>query len=69
MTLDEYLNRPGAETASEFGEKCEPPLSAASISRIRKGLQNLSRDTMLSIIAASGDAITAEGLLGRREAA
>lgn len=62
MTLDQYLKAAGT-TAAEFGARCVPPISEASISRIRKGTQNISRNTMLSIIAASGNQVTAEGLL------
>jgi len=63
MTLDEYLSAPGAPTAADFGAACDPPLSEASISRIRKGRQNITRDTMLSIIAASGGQVTLAGLV------
>lgn len=63
MTLDEYLNTPNAPTAEEFGARCSPPISTASISRIRKGRQNITRDVMLSIIAASYDQVTPDGLL------
>lgn len=63
MTLDEYLSRPGAPSAAEFAARCNPPLSPMSISRIRKGRQNITRDTMLSIIAASGGMVTSDGLL------
>lgn len=69
MTLDQYLSLPGAPTASEFGAKCEPPLTEASISRIRRGLQNITRDTMRTIIAASDGIITAEGLIRPAKAA
>jgi hypothetical protein len=69
MTLDEYLSRPGSPTNEAFGERCSPPLSGASISRIRKGGQNITLDTIRSIILASGGKVTAEGLLIRREAA
>lgn len=62
MTLDQYLKTEGV-TAADFGAKCRPPISEASISRIRKGKQNISRDLMLSIIAASNNKVTAEGLL------
>lgn len=63
MTLDQYLSSPGAPTAAEFGARCEPPISEASISRIRQRRQNLSRDVMLRIIAASDGKVTAEGLI------
>jgi hypothetical protein len=62
MTLDQYLAAEGV-TAADFGARCDPPISEASISRIRRGGQNITRDTMLSIIRASGDRVTAEGLL------
>lgn len=68
MTLDQYLTLPGSPTAKEFGERCVPPISEASISRIRKGEQNMTRDTMLAIIAASGEIVTAEGLVGKAAA-
>lgn len=69
MTLDEYLNTPDAPTAADFGARCEPPLSGPSIWRIRNGKQNITIDTMRSIILASGGKVTAEALLIRREAA
>jgi hypothetical protein len=68
MTLDQFLNLPGSPTASAFGAKCNPPISEASISRIRKGIQNVPRDTMLSIIEASEGLVSAEGLLVRKVA-
>lgn len=61
MTLDQYLRSKGAPTAAEFGAKVG--LSEASISRIRKGEQNITRDVMLSIIAASGNKVTADALV------
>ena len=66
MTLDQYLSSAGAPTAAEFGSKVG--ISEASISRIRKGGQNVSRDIMLRIIAASGDKVTADGLVQERAA-
>lgn len=68
MTLDQYLSLPGSPTAGDFGAACDPPLSEASISRIRKFSQNITRDTMRSIIEASGGLVTAEGLV-RKQAA
>lgn len=62
MTLDRYLNLPGSPTGEAFGQLCNPKLSAVSIWRIRHGKQNITRDTMLSIILASGGVVTAEGL-------
>ena len=63
MTLDQFLNLPGSPTAKEFGERCDPPISEASVSRIRKGEQNITRETMRAIIAASGGLVTADGLV------
>lgn len=67
MTLDQYLSDEKL-TAAEFGERCNPTISEASISRIRRGGQNISSDVMLAIIRASGGKITAEGLLSVRAA-
>lgn len=69
MTLDQYLSLQGSPTNEEFGKRCDPPLSGVSIWRIRQGKQNITVDTMRSIILASGGQVTAEGLLIRREAA
>jgi hypothetical protein len=67
MTLDQFLSSPNAPTPAEFGARCNPPLSEASISRIRRRKQNLRRDTIRSIIAASGGLVTAEGLISLPE--
>jgi hypothetical protein len=69
MTLDQYLDLPSSPTNAEFGARCSPNLSGVSIGRIRKGIQNITVDTMRSIILASGGQVTAEGLLVRKEAA
>lgn len=61
MTLDQYLNLPGAPTAADFGANVG--ISEASISRIRKGEQNITRDVMARIIEASGGKVTAEALV------
>jgi hypothetical protein len=63
MTLDQYLSLPGSPMAAEFGARCEPPISEASISRIRRGEQNITRETMRSIIEASSGLVTADGLV------
>lgn len=63
MTLDQYLGLPGSPTASEFGARCNPSISGASISRIRRGEQNITRETMIAIIEASGGHVTAESLV------
>lgn len=61
MTLDQYLRSDGAPKAAEFG--LLTGLSEASISRIRKGEQNITRDVMLAIIKASGGIVTAGDLV------
>ena len=61
MTLDQYLRSDGSPTAAEFGARVG--LTEASISRIRKGQQNITRDTMAAIIEASGGKVTAESLV------
>lgn len=60
MTLDQYLaatGRTGSDFASAVG------LTEASVSRIRKGQQNITRDVMRRIIAASDGQVTAEALV------
>lgn len=69
MTLDQYLSLQDAPTAADFGARCNPAISEASICRIRKGGQNITVDTMRAIILASGGKVSAEGLLIRKEAA
>ena len=61
MTLDQYLRSEGSPSAAEFGSKVG--LTEASISRIRRGKQNITRDMMLAIIDASGGKVTADGLV------
>lgn len=61
MTLDQYLRSDGAPSAAEFGSRVG--LTEASISRIRKGKQNITRDAMLAIIEASGGKVTADALV------
>lgn len=60
MTLDEYLTNENL-TAAEFGGRVG--MSEASISRIRRGEQNITRDAMQRIIAASYGAISASSLV------
>jgi len=60
MTLDQYLTAENV-TAAAFGELVA--MSEASVSRIRRGEQNITRDVMLRIIAASGGKITPDGIL------
>jgi DNA-binding transcriptional regulator YdaS (Cro superfamily) len=61
MTLDEYLGSEGAPAASEFAAKVG--ISEASLSRIRKGAQNVSRNVMRDIIAQSQGKVTADSLV------
>lgn len=61
MTLDAYLTSAGM-TGTEFAATVG--LTEASVSRIRKGQQNISRDVMRRIIAASDGKITAAALVG-----
>lgn len=61
MTLDTYLIQTGT-TGTEFATAVG--LTEASVSRIRKGQQNISRDVMRRIIEASGRQVTAAGLVG-----
>lgn len=63
MTLDQFLNLPGSPTNEEFGKRCDPPLSGASIGRIRRGEQNITRETIRNIIVASNGIVTADGLV------
>ncbi|MDB5584279.1 MAG: hypothetical protein JWR80_9455 [Bradyrhizobium sp.] len=63
MTLDQYLSLPGSPNADEFGRRCNPNLSGASISRIRRGEQNITLETMRAIIDASKGIVTADGLV------
>lgn len=60
MTLEQYLSESGV-TAAEFAVDVE--LTEASVSRIRKGQQNISRDVMRRIIAASDGKVTADSLV------
>ena len=61
MTLDQFLSAPGAPTSADFA--ADVGVSEASISRIRKGAQNITRDLMLEIVRASKGKVTADGLL------
>ena len=60
MTLDQYLTGSNI-TAADFAALVG--LTEASVSRIRKGKQNITRDVMLKIIEASGGKVTADSLL------
>ena len=60
MDLDSYLREErisGADFAAQLG------MSEASLSRIRRGDQNITRETIRSIVEASGGKVTAEALV------
>ena len=66
MTLNDYLEAKsisGADFAALVG------VSEASLSRIRKGEQNITRELMQRIITASGGKIKADTLVFPPEAA
>ncbi len=60
MDLDTYLRETGTDAAA-FAERVG--LTTASISRIRRGQQNISRETIRAIVAATDGAVTAEALV------
>lgn len=60
MTIDDYLLATG-ETATAFAVRV--PISDSSLSRIRRGEANCTRDTMRAIIEASGGLISADSLV------
>lgn len=66
MTLDQFLKSDGSPTAADFASKVG--ISEVSISRIRRGEQNCTKEVMLRIIAASGNKVTPDGLLQERAA-
>ncbi len=59
MTLDAYLTK--HSTAAEFAQKVG--ISEASLSRIRAGKQNISRDLMRKIHEESGRKVTLNSLV------
>ena len=60
MDLDTYLRESGTDAAA-FAERVG--LTPASISRIRRGEQNITRETIRQIVEATGGAVTAEALV------
>lgn len=66
MTLDEYL-RTSDDTADALAARVG--MSKASMSRTRKGKQNLSMDTIAAIVRETKGKVTADDLLIAREAA
>jgi hypothetical protein len=61
MTIDDYLATSG-KTAAVYA--ADAKISEASLTRIRRGEQNFSRDVLRRLIAASGNAVTANDLIG-----
>lgn len=61
MTLDQYI-KAGRKSAEQIA--VDANLSAASVSRIRKGLQKPSYDAIKAIVAATGGEVRADTLLG-----
>lgn len=60
MTLDQYMTD-NAITGVALAATLE--ISEASLTRIRKGEQNITRDLIRRIVEATGGAVTAEDLV------
>lgn len=60
MDIQQYLEKSG-RTAADFAAAVG--ISAVSLSRISRGMQNTTRDVMQRIIAESGGAVTADRLV------
>jgi plasmid maintenance system antidote protein VapI len=60
MTLDSYL-RDNAISATDFAATIG--LTEASVSRIRRGEQNISRETIRLIVENTGGAVSADELV------
>jgi DNA-binding transcriptional regulator YdaS (Cro superfamily) len=67
MTLNEYFAASPTDKPAELAARVG--LSAASMSRARKGWQNLSLDTISAIVRETGGKVTADDLRAMREAA
>lgn len=61
MTLDDFLQSTGT-SAVDFAARIG--VSTGSLSRIRRGEQNITRDTIRAIVRESGGAVTAEEIVG-----
>ena len=61
MTLDQYLKSDDAPTVTEFAARVG--ISEVSLWRIRKGEQNITRETMRAIIRESGGKVSAAALV------
>lgn len=60
MTLDTYLRSNGI-TGAQFAERIE--VSEASLTRIRRGEQNISRDLIRRIVEETGGEVSADALV------
>ena len=65
MTLEQYLTGKG-DTATALAERCG--ISPASMSRIRKGEQNISLDLASIIVSQTGGKVTLNDLATGRAA-
>lgn len=65
MTLDAYL-KAHPVTASDFAERIG--VSPASVTRIRRGVQNITLELASRIVAATGGKVTLEDLATARAA-
>lgn len=63
MTIDDYLKRSG-KTAAAYADGAK--ISEASLTRIRRGEQNVTADVIARLIAASDDQVTADGIISAR---
>lgn len=61
-TLDQYFAQPGAKSPAQIA--AEAGISESTLSRIRSGKQNTTRDVMRAIIAATDNRVSASSLLG-----
>lgn len=66
MTLDQYLETTG-KTAAAFGDMIG--ISGASVSRIKKGEQNITLDLARDIVNSTGGAVSIFDLLQMRKPA
>lgn len=60
MNLDQYLTARGIK-GMDFAAQLE--ISEASLTRIRRGEQNISRDLIRRIVEATGGAVTSDALV------
>jgi hypothetical protein len=61
MTLDEYFARPDARPPAEVALAAE--ISESTLSRIRRGLQNTTRDVIVRLVDATGGLCSADDIV------